>query len=135
MDLSKNVVVVLVVAALSVAVTKYYWPRVETKTVEVTKEVLKTDVRTVVKIVEKPDGSKETTTEIVDHSSKESSKSKESVKYTQKDWMVSASASTKFTNIEPIYGAQVQRRILGPIYMGVVASTDKMVGVSVGLEF
>lgn len=135
MNLKTGLILMLISAVISAAVTRYYWPKLEVKNVEVQKEVVRNDIRTVYRTIERPDGTKETIKETTDKSVKQATSSKESTIFSRKDWVVSTSAGTRFSNFEPIYGLQVQRRILGPFYVGAVASTDKMVGVSVGLEF
>lgn len=136
MKLTTTLGLLVVVAILSAVVTKYYFPRIETQTVETTKEIVKTDIVTVTKIIENKDGSKETTTTTTDHTSKnETSSSSKTVAATNKDWMVSVSGDIKTTTRDQYYELQVQRRILGPFYLGAKASTNQTVGVSVGFEF
>jgi len=76
----KNVtILVLIVAALSAALTRYYFPKVEMKTQEITKEVIRNDIRTIVKEVTRPDGSKEVITETTDKTVKREESKKETV--------------------------------------------------------
>lgn len=135
MTLNKTFIAMLVSAVIGAALTKYYYPNIESKTVEIEKEVIKNNIVTIVKTITKPDGTTETISETTDKSTKKETSRKEAIVVARKDWMIGASASTKFSNLEPIYGAQVQRRILGPFYLGATASTDKTVGVSLGFEF
>lgn len=136
MNLKSILILMAIVAVISAGVTRFYFPKTETKTVEVTKEVVKTDVRTVVRTVERPDGTKETTSETVDHTVKHETETKKSESFKSKDWVVSVSALAKLSTFpQPIYGVQVQRRILGPFYLGAMANTDQSIGVSVGMEF
>lgn len=137
-SLKSQVIILAVVIASTVAVTRYYFPRIETQTIDVIKEVIRTDVHTITRVVEKPDGTKET---IIDHTDKsvENKDEKHSdTKFASKNWQMSGSASldyTELTRLEPVYGIQVQRRILGPFYLGALADTSKKIGVSVGMEF
>ena len=106
------------------------------KTVEVEKEVTRTDVVTVVREVVKPDGTKETTSTTTDHSiSKRDSTSTTSLAPRQPDWHVSVSYSKTFSDPAPVYGLQVERRILGPFSLGVRADTEKTIGIVIGMEF
>lgn len=135
MTLNNTLILMAVSAAISAAATKFYFPNIQSKTVEIEKEVIKNNVVTVVRTVERPDGTKETTSETTDRTVKKDTSTKEAITIARKDWLVSASVGTKFTRLEPIYGVLAQRRILGPIYVGASVTTDKTVGVSVGLEF
>ena len=49
--------------------------------------------------------------------------------------MISAYVATPLDKQELFYGAHIQRRIIGDVFLGVMASTDKKVGVSIGLEW
>ncbi len=49
-------------------------------------------------------------------------------------WAVAASAGSRWGSWKPIYGGQVMRRILGPITVGVSATTDGG-GVLVGVKW
>lgn len=80
------------------------------------KEVVKRDVVTVIKEIVKPDGTKETTTSIVDKS-KENTSSKSKTTSKQRDWLVGAYYRVN----EPTYALLLQRRILGPLFIGVHA--------------
>lgn len=135
MELKTVGIIVIVVAILSAVTTRYYFPKVSMQTVEVEKEVVKNNIVTITKTIKGTDGTEETTTTTTDKSTSNSTASKSVTITASKDWMISASAGTKFEGLQPIYGLQVQRRILGPIYVGAMASTDKMIGLSVGFEF
>lgn len=139
MKYSTVAIIVVVVALASAAMTRYYFPQIEmkTQTVEVTKEVVKNNVQTVIKEVVKTDGTKETTTTIDDRTTKiGSEKKRETVQIAaKKDWMLSVSTDFQYRNGTQSYELQVQRRILGPFYLGAKASTNSSLGVSVGMEF
>lgn len=111
------------------------FPKIEEKTVEIEKEKIVKDVVTVTKIITKPDGTKEEVTVVTDKS-KESKEIKNTKIVSKLDWHVSASAKTKSIQMNDlVYSVQVERRILGDIYLGVVGSSDKSAGLSVGFEF
>lgn len=111
------------------------FPKIEEKTVEIEKEKIVKDVVTVTKIITKPDGTKEEVTVVTDKS-KESKEIKNTKIVSKPDWHVSASAKTKSIQMNDlVYSVQVERRILGDIYLGVVGSSDKSAGLSVGFEF
>jgi len=123
----------LVSMALGAAGALYLRPNLE-RTVEVTKDVFKTDVKTVIHYKERPDGTKESVTTIIDNSKQTSSTSNTQEKPVQKNWLVGASVASKW-DLQPIYGVQVNRRILGPVYIGLTANTQAELGLVVALEF
>lgn len=133
---NKTKIIILVVAIVaSAGITRYYFPKVEYKNVEVTKEVVHNNVQTIIKEVVKPDGTKETTTEITDTSTKTDMAKNETISEAKSQWMFDVGARENFSDRDIFYDLQVQRRILGPFFLGVKASTDKSVGVSLGMEF
>lgn len=132
---TKTVLILLAATAfISASITRYYWPKIQIQTNEVTKEIVRTDIHTVTKLVERPDGTKETITDTTDHSTANSSASKSTIVVAQKNWILSTSIGTELSQYKPVYGLQAQRRILGPIYVGGLLSTTGMVGLSLGFE-
>lgn len=132
----KNVALLCLIAAIvSAAVTQFYFPKIQTKVVETTKEVIKNDVQTVTRTVTLPGGGTESTTTTVDHTQRINSENKTGITIAPKDWLVTGSYSTSIHTLEPIYGLQVNRRILGPSYIGALLNTKGEVGLSIGLEF
>lgn len=133
-----QVIITVLLIAGTAALTRYFFPRIETQTVDVIKEVVRTDIRTITKIIEKPDGTKETIIDHTDKSVENKDQKHTETKYAKADWNISASAGQDITNIqklELVYGVHVQRRILGPFYLGGMADTSKRVGLSIGMEF
>jgi len=126
----------LVIAALAVSATKYMWPTVQTQVKVEEKEVIKRDVRTVIKERTRPDGTTEKETVIVDNSKESSTKTFEQKIMKKNDWFVAAGVEARnlqFNN--PIYRVEVNRRVLGDIFIGVSANTDRSLGVQVGFSF
>jgi hypothetical protein len=146
---TKNTIIALViVAAASAGLTRFYFPKVEFKSVETTKEgskgETKNDIKTVIRYIERPDGSKETVTETTDKSTKKESTKKETSKEviiaSKSQWLVGIGAGLKLSDKDLVYKAQVSRRIAGPFFLGVDASAtktfnDKTVGVFGTMEF
>lgn len=128
-------IIMLVVAIASAALTRYCFPQIQVKTVEKEKDVHHNDIVTVVKVVKEKDGSEETTSTTIDHSTNVLTDNKTTTIMAQPNWMVSASADIKFDDIRPVYAFQIQRRILGPFFVGGNLTTDKYAGVSIGFEF
>lgn len=135
MTTKTTIILLITVAAVSAGVTRYFFPQVQFRDVEVTKEVVKTDVKTVVRVIERPDGTKETVRETTDKSVKHETTAKEVTVSKKNDWMFDIGARKTLTDKDIYYDLQVQRRILGPFFLGAKVSTDKSVGLSVGMEF
>lgn len=126
----------IVVAALAVGATKCLWPTVDTKLTVQEKEVIKKDVQTVIKEVVKPDGTKETVTTIVDRSKEASSKTLEQIVNKKNDWFVAAGAEARLNELNsPSYKLEVNRRIIGDVFVGATANTQGVVGLQVGFTF
>ena len=110
-------------------------PKIESKTVEVQTEKIVKDVVTVVKVVTRPDGTKEETSTTTDKS-REAKNSKSSTTIIAKtDWHVNLNASKQLTIDTITYTVNVDRRILGDLFLGASISSDKKLGASIGVEF
>lgn len=126
----------VVVAALAVGATKRLWPTVDTRLTIQEKEVIKKDIQTVIKEVVKPDGTKETTTTIVDHSKESTKKQVEQIVNKKNDWFVAAGAEARLNDLQnPVYKIEANRRILGDIFVGATVNTQGAVGVQLGFTF
>lgn len=126
----------LVVVALSVSATKRLWPTVDTQVKIEEREVIRKDIQTIIKERTNPDGSTEKETTIVDHSKESSTKKSEVIVHAKNNWFVAAGAESKLSNIEnPRYKIEVNRRVLGDIFVGASANTEGMVGLQVGFQF
>lgn len=107
-------------------VTKYYISSFKTETVktESTKEQVITTTKEVI-----TGGT--TTREIVKAETRSIvEKSKETVAPKLPDWRVSAGY-----NFKDYYRMELQRRLAGPVYVGVFADSNRNLGVSIGYEF
>lgn len=135
MSIRNTIILLLIVAAASAGLTRYFFPQVEVKNVEVTKEVIKNDIKTIVKEVTRPDGSKEIVTEIVDKSTKKETTKSETTIAAKPQWMFNVGARMNVSDRDLYYDLQAHRRILGPFYLGASVSTDKTIGVSIGMEY
>jgi Glu-tRNA(Gln) amidotransferase subunit E-like FAD-binding protein len=133
----KNLLITAAVALIiGFGLGSYLCPRVETQTVEVEKEVIRRDVVTEIVEVIRPDGSKEVKTIVVDKS-KEQKDSKSTVTVVAaKNYIGSVSAATRSIKFDEIvYTASIQKRIMGPFFLGGSASTDKQYGLIISMEF
>lgn len=135
MSIRNTAILVILVAIISAGLTRYYFPQVEYKNTETTKEVVRNDIKTTTKTIENKDGTKETITETVDNSIKKIDTKNETLIALKPQWMLDVGARTKLSDKVIVYDVQVQRRILGPFFLGARASTDQSLGVSVGMEF
>jgi hypothetical protein len=134
-----------------------YRDRVVEKVVRDTSSDRKQNVRIVTKYIERPDGTKETTREeVTDTHETENTKTvldktretevkQEVVMKTEtqiekvetsvmKNWHLSASAGLT-TSGPVLYGAQLERRFIGPVFLGVRADTNPSVSVVAGFDF
>lgn len=141
MKLRYYFVSILVIAGLGYAFGRYVQPaKVEIKEVEIVKEVevIKRDVKTIIREIERPDGTKEKETTIDDRtretSKKDTLKDKETI-ITSNPHQYYIEGTAKLNDFaKPIYGVNAQRRMFGPIFGGLFINTDKEFGVSVGVE-
>ena len=148
LDTKKKVILGLLVVGLAFGVGFFAKPA---KVVVETKEVVKTVTvvqEVIKKVIDKttitaPDGTK---TE-VEHSVEDSAKNEQTASVSTKDTKsettndvgltLSALAIVESSDItgHRDYGIHVTKRILGNLNVGIMATTDKKVGVSVGLSF
>ena len=128
----KNTIIALTVGLLlGAGAGTFLFPQTKEKQVEVEKVVK--DVVTVTKIITRPDGSKEEVITVVDKT-----KENKTNTITKKaaNWHVSASAKSKLWPVQiDTYTIQVEKRIIGDLFLGVTGSTDKTVGLTIGMEF
>lgn len=128
----------LVVFVVGYSVGRYAAPaKIQEKIVE--KEVEKKDnnIRTVTVVVEKPDGTKTSTTTQDDKSTDvvNDSKSDSASVANLPDWKVSGGLGYNFKEISSVYMVGVERRIIGSIALGVFGVTDGTIGLSVSVGF
>ncbi len=129
------IIYTIIVAIASGAMTKYLWPNIETQIKIEEKEVIKKDIRTIIRERTNPDGSTEKETEIIDHSKEKRDKEFEQTITRKKDWYIAAGTSVNQKDLTPVYNLQVNRRILGPFYLGGQVNTKREVSVQIGFEF
>jgi hypothetical protein len=132
--------IALLLVVLGYGLGRYLQPaKVVTKTQIVTQTVVHDHIHTVTITVTKPDGTKTTTTTTDNNSVSDKdtqSNSSTVTTYSKPDWKVSGLAGLQLTNLHsPVYGAEIDKRLLGPIFVGVWGLTNSTAGVSVGLEF
>lgn len=124
----------LVCLVVGVLAGSVLFSKVKEKTVETEVERVVKDVQTVIKVVTRPDGSREEVTTIVDKSKQSTDKTSTKI-IAKNGWHISASGSRTFTDSSMIYTLQVERRIIGDVFLGASVNSEKQVGLVVGLEF
>ena len=135
MTLKQALILALICSAISSAVTRFYWPVVQTKTVEKTNDVYHNDIQTVLRIVKEPSGAVESTTTTIDNSVRVDTTDKSLETLKRPDWLVGATIGTDFVSSLPIYGVHVQRRVLGPFWLGIGVNTTHQATLSLEMEF
>jgi hypothetical protein len=142
---TERLVVILMVglAIFSFSAGRWLAPekvRTEIKVVEVIKQDQKEHTKTIIHEVDRPDGTKEITTEIVvdTHTTTDttvhSDQTTETTRGTSKV-TVAALGGIRLSDPTPLYGVSVSKPILGPITIGVWGLSNGTLGASVGLTF
>ena len=139
----KNTLVILVVAATGYGFGRYVQPaKVTVKTEIITKEVehKQNNIITDTKEIKKPDGTIEidTTTEdksVTNTTTNIDQKTVQSVENLKPQWKISGTAGFRVNRVGAVYGVLVERRIIGPIFVGLYGNDDKQGGLTIGLEF
>jgi hypothetical protein len=143
----KILVAILVSAVVGFAFGKYALPgKVQIKTQEVEKivTVVQHDTVTETHEVKRPDGTVITDTTIKDRdtantSTVDTKKSSETITNQKPQWKVQGLVGLSTKDLgQPAYGVGVERRIIGPIFVGawgLSKSTEQTAGLSVSLEF
>jgi hypothetical protein len=134
---------ILVALGLGYSFGRYAQPAKEViKTVEVVKtvETVKHDTVTVTKQIKKPDGTTETDTTTTDKDIETSKtniaeSSSETITNVKPQWKATGLLGYNVSTFEKVYGAEIERRIIGPIFVGAWANTQRTGGVSVSIEF
>ncbi len=134
----KNLLIALGTGLLIGAAGMFYLNKPETKSVQTEKETATTkkDIITIVKEVTRPDGTKEVVTTTTDKSTEKKNSSSSLVIQTAKpNWLVGATAAASLDRPVPVYGILLQRRILGPAFLGLGLNTNKEATLNVAIEF
>lgn len=139
----KAVLGLLLAAGLGYASGRYVQPSkivIETKEVVKTVTVVKHDTVTVTKQIKRPDGTTETDTTTTDKDVDSTNNTvvdttSETITNSKPQWKATAQAGYNFSSIKPVYGAEVDRRIIGPIFAGAWGNSDHTAGLAVTVEF
>ncbi len=124
--------IIILLIGIGYSIGRYIQPA---KIVTKTEIVVKEHVHTVTVTVTKPDGTKTTTTTQDDD---KSTKDKSSTITTldKPSWKVAGLAGLSLNNLTaPIYGGQIERRIIGSVSAGVWGLNNGTGGVSLGIQF
>lgn len=117
--------------ALGMGVGRYAVP---TKVTENEQNKTETEKEVIEREKTNPDGSIEKE-KITKETKKKENTSTTVVENKKPDWRVSGLLGFSLDKKEPVYGIDVQRRILGAASVGIWATTEKTIGLSVGYEF
>lgn len=136
-SIQRLILIILIVFIVSAALTEYYFPRVNTKTVTVDHEVIKNNIVTVVKTVKLPNGETDTTSTTTDNSIKAVTDSTDKTVVAQPKLNVSALVANDFSRglLVPTYGVSVSKQVLGPFTVGGFGLTNGTIGLSIGVNF
>lgn len=115
-------------------ITVIHFSTPKTITVETQHDVIHNNIVTVTHTIKENDGTVDVTTTTTDHSQKIETDSKTAVQI-QPNWLVSGTYGIDIHTLQPAYGLQVNRRILGPVFIGALLNTRGDVGLSLGFEF
>jgi hypothetical protein len=137
MSLKYTAILCLISAVTAASLTKYYFPTVQTQTRDVVHNTTNTEIQTVTKTVKLPSGEVDTTvtTDKDIQNTLNDIKTQVSLQTPPPNWLVSATYNTDIHTLQPSYGADVKRRILGPLFLGINADTSGKFGASLGMEF
>lgn len=114
---------------------------IKTQVVTQTNDVIHDHIHTVVVTVTKPDGTKTTTSTtdngtVIDNKSNTIASNSTTITNSKPQWKVAGLAGLDIHNLaSPVYGAQVEKRLLGPISVGIWGLTNATAGISASLEF
>jgi len=130
-------IIVIICVAATAALTKFYFPNVEYKNTETVKEVVRNDIRTVVREVTKKDGTKEIITETTDKSVKKEDHNKTIQKNEKSKYLVGLGFE-KTTRGEQSYEVMAGMRVMGPVF-GLVkvrhGDRDSAASLGIAIEF
>lgn len=125
-----------IVAALAAAGGAYMRPAPELKVEYRDRIVEQTKIQTRIVHVRAPDGSERTETIIVDGSTSTRDSRTSILKATKAQYVVGVGVAARISEWDqPKYNLLVARRIVGPVFVGLTASTDKQIGALLSIEF
>lgn len=118
----------IIVLAIGAGIGTYFDAKHTIEEKIVYKDRVKTEIKEVIK--EAPDGTKITERTIYKDEKKDTKIAKKEGIPVKKDWAVGVKYDLLPVG-EPVWTAEVQRRILGDIYVGAYGRTDGVAGVSI----
>ena len=126
----------LVLLALGIGAGRYTAPECgKQETTTDTKKEIKNIEETVIEVTT-PDGTTTKTTKKIDKTVTTDTHQKELITETKRpNYRASALIGYNFNSFLPVYGAAIEKRIIGNISVGVWGTTDRSVGASLSLEF
>jgi hypothetical protein len=137
MTLKTELILISTLALLTFALgalTEHHYAKPVIQSVNVDHDVIHNNIVTVTHTIHEKDGTTDTTTTTMDHTQQVDTDTKTIAKPLP-NWLVAGTYSTEIHTLQPAYGVQVNRRILGPMYIGAGLNSQGMVGLSLGFEF
>jgi hypothetical protein len=96
------------------------------------KQVITKETEYITREIAKPDGTIVKETIKKDTATKDTQKTVDNKK---PDYKVSVIPQYNFSDKKMVYGASVEKRIVGPFFVGIYADTNSNVGASISMEF
>ena len=134
MNLKNSILLVIGAVLLGYGIGRFTTPE---KIVTVEKEVVKEsrEKETTKKEIKKPDGTVVTVITEKDKTKTESKKESKTNITNRPDWKAGLMYGYSFDDNKPVYGLEIDRRIIGNISLGVWANTQKAAGLVLIYEF
>lgn len=131
-----RIYIIIAIVSASVGAGLVYWLYPRTVTEVQTKETIKKDVVTVVHEVVRKDGTIDRTTEITDHT-KETSRTSSTQTIAPKIpvWALRGEAYAETGRGPGWYTVGLERRLIGPFWAGIQATTKHDYGFTIRMEF
>ena len=126
-SLATKIGIVLLCIGLSFAYGRYSAP----KSLE-TKEVVRKETEYITREVKQPDGT--VTKEVIYRDIKETDKTAKTI-YEKPNYKASVIPQYNFDSKEVTYAGTIEKRISGPIFVGIYADTKKTIGATISIEF
>jgi len=132
--MSNKTVLILCItsAALASYATKRFYPDLKVEVVE--KVVSKDKIVTVTKEVVRPDGTRETDTTKVEDRVKVEDKKLVVAEVKEANWHITLGSDFSLQGSQQ-FQLGIERRVLGPLFLGAYGRSDKSLGITLGFEF
>lgn len=131
----RNYIIMFVIGAVAGAATYGYFKPGKNTTSQAAEAVTKYQIVTQERVVERPGGVREIIRTVTDSTVKAEKSTASSSTVVAKNWNLGLSAGTRPWDWQPQYAIQLQRRVLGPVFLGAYGRTDGEIGALLSVEF